>query len=111
MKTTELKLFEVKKDNSNSLFVEEKQPSPSRTDVYDKLNKFFNEKDHDQVELIEAREILGENANNFTDDQIQDLISNIRYLVGSWVEDFERHIFEGKTFDEVFTPKDKDYAR
>lgn len=113
MKAVELQLFEVKKDtnsndNNDALLIEEKQPAkPLRIDIYDKVNQFFNETDEEKEEINQARQILGEKAKDLNDGQIKDLICNVEYLVDSWIEEFEKSIFEGKTFNEVFQIKGK----
>lgn len=69
--------------------------------TYDQINQLFNEQDKQQKEVQEAREILGESAKDLTDSQVYDLISEVQYLVDSWLEEYERSVFDGKTLDET----------
>lgn len=69
--------------------------------VYDQLNNLFSEQDKQKKTIQEAREILGESASALTDDQVYDLASEIQYLADTWLEEYERTIFDGKTLDET----------
>lgn len=69
--------------------------------TYDQINQLFNEQDKQQKEIQEAREILGDSANDLTDAQVYDLVNEVQYLVDSWLEEYERKAFDGKTLDEV----------
>ncbi len=69
--------------------------------------KYVPEKD-----IAEARQILGEVAKNMTDEQIRDQIACISYLTHSWLEEYERKVFDGKTLNEMIpgmtNPLDED---
>lgn len=69
--------------------------------TYDQLNQLFNEQDKQQKDVQETREILGESAKDLTDSQVYDLTNEIQYLVDSWLEEFERKTFDGKTLNEL----------
>ena len=75
------------------------QASPQGT--YEKLNQLFVEQDHQKNATLEAREILGESAKDLSDSQVYDLVNEVQYLVDSWLEEYERRLFDGKTLDEV----------
>jgi len=51
--------------------------------------------------VLEARNILGDSADKLTDEQIFDLVNEIQFLVDSWLEEFERKSFDGKTLNEL----------
>lgn len=53
-----------------------------------------------EKELAEAREKLGEVAKNITDEQLRDQVAAMKYLSESWLDDFEKTIFDGKTLNE-----------
>ena len=75
--------------------------APASQGVYDQLNNLFSEQDKQKNSILEAREILGESASALTDDQVYDLVSEIQYLADTWLEEYERTIFDGKTLDET----------
>lgn len=68
--------------------------------VYDQLNNLFSEQDKQKKTIQEAREILGESAKDLADEQVFDLANEIQYLVDSWLEEYEKKVFDGKTLDE-----------
>ena len=67
---------------------------------YDKLNQLFSEQDAQRKTIDEARNILGESAQALTDAQVYDLITEVQFLVDSWIKEYEKKIFDGKTLDE-----------
>ncbi len=75
--------------------------SPIDHGTYDKLNQIFEEQTEDQKIILEAREILGEDAAKCSDEQLINLISEMKYLLETWMEEFERSIFDGKTLNEL----------
>lgn len=69
--------------------------------TYDQINELFNIKDQQEKSIQEARQILGDSAKELTDSQVYDMLNEIQFLVESWLEEFERNTFEGKTLDEL----------
>jgi len=55
----------------------------------------------DEQELLEARKILGNLAKHINEEKLKDEYVKIQYLIESWLDDFEKSIFEGKTLREV----------
>lgn len=55
----------------------------------------------EQKEIDEAREILGETANELSDDELKDILVEMDYLIETWIEEYERKIFNGKTLNEL----------
>lgn len=74
---------------------------PSSQGTYDQINELFNIQDQQEKSIKEAREILGDSANELSDSQIYDLLNEIQFLVESWLEEFERNTFDGKSLDEL----------
>jgi len=70
--------------------------------TYDKLNSYFNEQDEEHKKTLEGRSMLGIGEESLTDEQVITLIGSVQYLVDTWLEEFERTIFGGKTLQEVF---------
>ncbi|MCL5746658.1 MAG: hypothetical protein M1277_00015 [Patescibacteria group bacterium] len=69
--------------------------------TYDQLNELFNNQDAQEKTIREARDILGESVNELSNSQIFDLVNEVQFLVESWLEEFERNTFDGKTLDEL----------
>lgn len=73
----------------------------SEQGVYEKLNQILEGQDQQEKTIQEAREILGEAADNLTDEQVYDLANEVQFLVDSWLEEYERKVFDGKSLDEL----------
>ena len=58
-----------------------------------------------EVELAEAREKLGDLVKDMTDEQLRNQVASMKYLSESWLDDFEKSIFDGKTLNEVISEK------
>ena len=69
--------------------------------TYDQINQLFNNQDQQQKTILEARETLGDSAKDMTDEQVFDLVTEMQYLVDSWLEEFERKTFDGKSLNEL----------
>ena len=76
-------------------------PQSSTQGTYDQLNELFSNQDEQEKTIREAREILGDSAKDLADSQVYDLVTEVQFLVDSWLEDFERDVFDGKTLDEI----------
>ena len=91
----------------SALFIDNSTPErfqglqSEKQGTYDKLNQLFSEKDYQQKIILETREMLGESAKDLTDSQVYDLTNEIQFLVDSWLEEFERKTFDGKTLNEL----------
>lgn len=75
------------------------QPSPANT--YETINRYFEDQNERDRTLMEAREILGDTAKDLSDQQVLDLANEVQFLADSWLEEYEKDIFGGKTLDEL----------
>ncbi len=55
----------------------------------------------DEIDIEKAKTILGDTAKKMTDDQLKDTCVEVQYLMETWLDDYERSIFEGKTLREL----------
>jgi hypothetical protein len=55
----------------------------------------------EQKDIDEARDILGDIAKDISDDDIRNIVVEIQFLVESWIDDYERNTFNGKTINEL----------
>ncbi len=78
---------------------------PLSKSISDSLDVLFPEQQHEDKKIQRAREILEPLANEFTLDQLKDVVVEIQYLAESWLDDFEREIFKGKTLKELLHEK------
>ncbi len=102
--------MEIVKESSlnNKVFLNEPyNPSQLQDDTYERLNQLFTEQDQQQRDILEAREILGDSAKDLSDSEVYDLINEVQFLVDSWLEEYERNVFDGKTLDEFLELEQK----
>jgi hypothetical protein len=55
----------------------------------------------EQKDIDEARDILGDIAKDISDDDLRNIVVEIQFLVESWIDDYERKTFNGKTINEL----------
>ena len=55
----------------------------------------------EEHEIEEARKILGSIAEDFTYEELKNECVKIQYLTETWLDDYERSIFGGKTLREL----------
>ncbi len=58
-------------------------------------------------DIPRAKKILGQLASHFTDGEIKDIVTETRFLVETWLDDFEREAFDGKTLKELLYERNK----
>lgn len=49
----------------------------------------------------EARQILGKTAEGMSDEELQKQMTMLKFLAESWLDDYEKSIFDGKTLLEL----------
>lgn len=54
-----------------------------------------------QTRTQKTRQILGEAANELSDEQLEAYTVQFEYLVGCWLDVFEKNLFDGKTLKEL----------
>ena len=69
------------------------------------LEELFPEQEYQEKQIKRTKEILGGLANEFTEIQLQGVVTEVQYLAGSWLDGFEREIFDGLTLKELLHEK------
>jgi len=114
MNTTELPLFsEDKLIVPLETVLQEVTPKLPQDQKQDKntnslkksLDNLFPEQQYGDKDIQRVKEILGAKAKNFTDAEIRDVVAETQYLISSWLDDFERGIFNGLTLNELLHEK------
>ncbi len=54
-----------------------------------------------EEQTSKAKGILGNIASTYTDEQLKGILSDFDYLADTWLDLFEKKIFEGKTLEEM----------
>ncbi len=70
------------------------------------IDELFPEQKYEDRSIQEAKRILGKKADKFTKEQLRDVITEVKYLVSTWLDDFERELFEGQTLNELLHEKE-----
>lgn len=82
--------------NDNSRF--DISSFPDSGNIINALNTMFPEQSHEDKALQKAKEILGE---GYSTEDVKSLIASFEYLIGAWLEDYERKVFGNKTVKEI----------
>lgn len=69
------------------------------------LNDLFPEQIYNDKEIQKAKEILGEITTELTPQQLNSVLSEVKYLAESWLDEFERSLFGGQTLQELLHNK------
>ena len=78
------------------------QRSPSVSQATAKtIQEMFPEQEFEDKSIQKAKIILGDLAQEFSKEDLRDLVAQIEYLAESWLDDFEREVFSGKTLNEL----------
>lgn len=82
-------------------------PSTAETpkSINESLNEMFPEQQRDEKEIKQAKEILGELTSAYTPNQLKDAVTEIKFLAETWLDDFEREIFQGRTLKGLLHEK------
>ena len=69
------------------------------------LDQLFPEQEYEEKNLQKAKEILGAVAQELSPEELKVAVTEIQFLVETWLDDFERGIFNGLTLKELLHEK------
>ncbi len=69
------------------------------------LTKLYPEHRGEEKELAKAKELLGQTGKQFTTEEIKDIVTKVQFLVQSWLDEYERQVFDGQTLNELLSSK------
>lgn len=81
------------------------QVNKESTSLRQSLDELFPEQRYEEKDIQKAKEILGSLADEITPEQLKGAIIEMQYLAQTWLDDFEREIFNGLTLKEVLHEK------
>jgi hypothetical protein len=73
--------------------------------INDSLDTLFPEQKYEEKDIQKAKEALGPIANKFTTEELKGVIADVQFLVDTWLDDFERDVFDGLTLKELLHEK------
>jgi hypothetical protein len=65
------------------------------------LDTMFPEQKRQDRDVAKAKELLGDLVEGLSDTQIKEMVTDANFLITTWLDDFERSIFDGQTLREV----------
>lgn len=80
--------------------LQEKTASIAKT-----LDELFPEQERDNKDLKLAKQTLKDLAWELSPEELKIVISEVQFLCESWLDDFERSIFNGQTLRELLHEK------
>jgi hypothetical protein len=82
-----------------------KTPVQSKTiNIFDPLKNAFEEifpQNLEENKVLKMRRSLSERAKNMSDEEIQCVTAKFQFLIDSWLDEFEKEVFDGMTLKEV----------
>lgn len=78
---------------------------PLSQSITESLNNLFPEQQYTDKDIQKSKEALGKLTSEFTTDQLKDVITEVKFLAETWLDDFEREIFKGRTLKELLHEK------
>ncbi len=78
----------------------EKGVASIRTETEKTLNSIFLDK-KEETKLQKAKRILGEDITEVTDDELRVYVAEFEFLLDSWLDKYEKGVFEGKTLKQL----------
>ena len=103
MNTQELSLFNIQKPDKQAIENCSYTPKHYKT-VENALNSIFP-KSIEETKATRTRRLLGQIAEDLSDEQLESLHTKFQYLIDSWLDLFEQQVFQGKTLKEVLGGK------
>ncbi len=55
----------------------------------------------EENKIQQARHMLKDTGKSQTDEQIQTVIAEFEFLINEWLDEYEKHVFEGKTLKDL----------
>ena len=65
------------------------------------LNNLFPEQLFEEKDVQKVKKILGRRIFNLSQEQIKDIAVEVQYLATTWLDEFERKIFNNLTLNEL----------
>jgi hypothetical protein len=74
-------------------------PSPTKP-IDDALAALFPTSEQDG-RLQKARRIMGAEVDGVSDQELENYLSQLEFLLDSWLDEYERQVFDGRTLSKV----------
>jgi hypothetical protein len=78
--------------------------SSHQDSIQNVLNSIFPQQSEEN-KITRTRRILGETAKTISDEQIECITTEFQFLIDTWLDEYEKKIFNGMTLKEVLNEK------
>jgi len=75
-------------------------PNP-QTPLENAINSLFSTEEESKIARMRGH--LGETAKNLSDTQVETIITEFQFLIDSWMDEYEKEVFNGKTLKDVLS--------
>jgi len=104
LNSPQLSIFETTTLNTPSSI---KTPVKTQAiNVFDPLKNAFDEifpQNLEENTVLKMRRSLGERAINMSDEEVQCVATKFQFLIDTWLDEFEKEVFNGMTLKEVLS--------
>ena len=76
------------------------KPINPSTSIEQVLHNIFPEKTEEN-KITRTRILLGETAKTLSSEQIECINAEFQFLIDTWMDEFEKEVFKGKTLKEI----------
>jgi len=87
----------VKERPTNESYAYSQNPQAS---IETALNNIFPQQSEEN-RIFRTRRILGMTAKTLSDGQIETIVTEFQFMIDSWLDEFERNVFNGMTLKEI----------
>jgi microcompartment protein CcmL/EutN len=77
------------------------RPLPNPHDSIETVLQSMFPQQTEENKIIRTKRILGKTANSLSDEQIECINSEFKFLADAWLDEYEKEVFGGKTLKEV----------
>ena len=105
----QLSIFEIPTSSNPPTQINEPTTTSSQPqNLFDPLGKAFKEifpQDVEKETFLKMRRTLGEKGKELSDERVQCIATEFQFLIDTWLDEFEKDIFNGMTLKEVLNEK------
>ena len=69
------------------------------------LDKIFPEQLYEDKDTKIIRALLGESSSTYSTEDLNNIISEMQFLITTWLDEYERSLFDGLTLNELLHEK------
>lgn len=71
---------------------------PQSAGLSNSINEMFPEQNHEDNAVLKAKQVLGD---KYSTEEVKSMLASYEYLVSTWLEEYEKKIFNKKTLKEL----------